>query len=120
MSADSESGVQTSEVSHSGGTEAGGRAGAGDVAAHLKDAEASGAFTEAGTAPQMGAPELIAGALTAVGGINWGLVALGKFDLVAALTGNKFGETNLASRIVYGAVGAAAAVQAARLIRRAA
>ncbi len=59
-------------------------------------------------------------ALTAVGGVNWGLVSLAEFDLVAALTGNRFGETNAASRIVYGLVGAAAAYQLVRLARVAA
>ena len=39
--------------------------------------------------------------LAAVGAVNWGLVALGKFDLVAAVTGSKFGEVNPASRLVY-------------------
>lgn len=54
-------------------------------------------------------------ALVVVGGINWGLVALKKFDLVATITGNRFGETNAASRAVYGLVGASAAYQATRL-----
>ena len=61
--------------------------------------------------------DAVAAVLTAVGGINWGLVALRRFDLVAKLTGNEFGETNSASRAVYGAVGAAAAYQLARLPR---
>ena len=44
--------------------------------------------------------------LTIVGGLNWGLVGLFRFDLVAAIFGGmEFGETNLASRIVYVAVG---------------
>ena len=52
-------------------------------------------------------PNLLVAALPIIGGINWGLVSLAKFDLVATLTGNEFGETNAASRLVYGAVGAA-------------
>jgi uncharacterized membrane protein YuzA (DUF378 family) len=40
-------------------------------------------------------------ALLIVGGINWGLVGLFGFDLVAAL----FGEMSLLSRIVYALVG---------------
>jgi uncharacterized membrane protein YuzA (DUF378 family) len=48
-------------------------------------------------------------ALLVVGGLNWGLVGLAKFDLVATLFGKDFGETNAASRMVYGLVGAAAA-----------
>jgi uncharacterized membrane protein YuzA (DUF378 family) len=42
--------------------------------------------------------------LTIVGGLNWGLVAVADFDLVAAVFGLEFGETNAASRLVYGAV----------------
>ena len=42
--------------------------------------------------------------LTSVGGLNWGLVGLFRFDLVAAI----FGETNLASRGVYTLVGVSA------------
>ena len=62
-------------------------------------------------------PQTIARALVVVGGINWGLVALARFDLVATLTGNSFGGTNAASRIVYGAVGAAAVVEATALVK---
>jgi uncharacterized membrane protein YuzA (DUF378 family) len=47
----------------------------------------------------------IAGILVIVGALNWGLVALGEFDLVAAIFGLEFGETNAATRIVYGLVG---------------
>jgi uncharacterized membrane protein YuzA (DUF378 family) len=43
--------------------------------------------------------------LVIVGALNWGLVALGEFDLVATLFGLDFGETNAATRIVYGLVG---------------
>ena len=43
-----------------------------------------------------------------MGGLNWGLVALAEFDLVAWLVGQDFGQTNVASRIVYGLVGLAA------------
>ena len=39
--------------------------------------------------------------LAVVGALNWGLVGLFKFDLVAAVTGSKFGEVNPVSRIVY-------------------
>jgi uncharacterized membrane protein YuzA (DUF378 family) len=39
--------------------------------------------------------------LAVVGAVNWGLVGLFKFDLVAAVTGSKFGEVNAVSRIVY-------------------
>jgi uncharacterized protein len=62
---------------------------------------------------------LIVMALPIVGGINWGLVAAGKLDLVAKLTGNRFGETNAASRAVYGAVGVASVAALAELARAA-
>ena len=39
--------------------------------------------------------------LAVVGALNWGLVGLFKFDLVAAVTGSKFGQVNPVSRIVY-------------------
>ena len=42
--------------------------------------------------------------LLIVGGINWGLVGLAGFDLVAAI----FGEMSTLSRIVYVLVGASA------------
>lgn len=45
--------------------------------------------------------QVIAIALAAVGALNWGLVAVAKFDLVAALTGSRFGEVNPLSRVVY-------------------
>ena len=67
----------------------------------------------------MSADKIAAGTLTAIGGLNWGLVGLARLDLVAALTGNRFGQTNALSRIVYGAVGAAAAYQLAELVRAA-
>lgn len=42
--------------------------------------------------------------LLIVGGLNWGLIGLFGFDLVAAL----FGEMSILSRIVYTLVGASA------------
>ena len=53
--------------------------------------------------------------LTGVGGLNWGLVGLLRVDLVAAVCGGMaFGQTNLASRVVYTLVGASAAYLLAR------
>lgn len=49
--------------------------------------------------------KLLAGLLVIVGAFNWGLVAVGRFDLVAAAFGLDFGETNAATRVVYGLVG---------------
>ena len=51
--------------------------------------------------------DLLAMALLIVGGLNWGLVA--------TLVGLDFGETNVASRVVYALVGLAAVYEAARL-----
>ena len=55
-----------------------------------------------------GKRELLPLTLVLVGGLNWGLVALAKFDLVAWVFGLDFGETNAATRIVYGLVGLSA------------
>ena len=52
--------------------------------------------------------------LVIVGALNWGLVALAEFDLVAALFGLDFGETNAMTRIVYGLVGISGLWVAAR------
>jgi len=49
---------------------------------------------------------LITLVLIVVGALNWGLVGLAEFDLVAWIFGGmEFGETNAASRIVYALVG---------------
>ncbi|MBD0290760.1 MAG: DUF378 domain-containing protein [Thermoleophilia bacterium] len=55
--------------------------------------------------------DMLAAGLVIVGGLNWGLVAVAEFDLVATIFGLDFGETNAASRIVYGLVGLAAVYQ---------
>ncbi len=59
--------------------------------------------------------DILAAALLVVGGLNWGLVAVARFDLVAAVFGLDFGETNVASRIVYGLVGLSAIYLAAQV-----
>jgi uncharacterized membrane protein YuzA (DUF378 family) len=59
--------------------------------------------------------DLIAVVLLVVGGLNWGLVAIARFDLVAAVSGLDFGETNALTRIVYGLVGLSAVYVAAQL-----
>lgn len=51
--------------------------------------------------------------LLIVGGLNWGLVGLFGFDLVAAL----FGPMSALSRIVYTLVGVSALVQIIALAR---
>jgi uncharacterized membrane protein YuzA (DUF378 family) len=48
--------------------------------------------------------------LVIVGGINWLLVGLFQFDLVAALTGSQFGEVNPISAVIYALVGVSAIV----------
>ncbi len=51
--------------------------------------------------------DVIIAVLLVVGGINWGLVGLFRFDLVATI----FGDMSIASRTVYGLVGLAAVYQ---------
>ena len=46
--------------------------------------------------------------LVIVGGLNWLLVGVLQFDLVAAITGSSFGETNALSTVVYALVGISA------------
>lgn len=46
--------------------------------------------------------------LVIVGGINWLLVGLANIDLVAAVTGDAFGETNPISTVIYALVGVSA------------
>jgi uncharacterized protein len=60
--------------------------------------------------------DLVAVVLLLVGGLNWGLVAVAKFDLVAWIFGMDFGQTSIASRIVYGLVGLAAVYGIATLL----
>lgn len=58
--------------------------------------------------------DIVAVILVVVGALNWGLVALAEFDLVAKVLGMEFGETNAVSRIVYGLVGVSGLWLAAR------
>lgn len=53
--------------------------------------------------------DVIAAALLIIGGLNWGLVGLFQFDLVATVFG---GESAIISRIVYILVGISAMYQA--------
>ncbi len=55
--------------------------------------------------------------LVIVGGLNWLLVGVAKFDLVAAITGNTFGQTNAASAVVYVLVGLGAVGLVPTLVR---
>jgi len=55
--------------------------------------------------------DVLAAILVVVGALNWGLVAVAHFDLVAAIFGMKFGEVSVLSAIVYGLVGLAGVYQ---------
>lgn len=55
--------------------------------------------------------DIVMAVLLIVGGLNWGLVGLFNFDLVATL----FGDMTLLSRIVYCLVGVSAIYQALAL-----
>jgi uncharacterized protein len=56
--------------------------------------------------------DILALVLVVVGALNWGLVAVAHFDLVAAIFGMKFGEVSVLSAIVYGLVAIAGIYQA--------
>lgn len=66
----------------------------------------------------MKALDTIAAALLIVGGLNWGLVAIAEWDLVASITGDDFGQTNPVSRVIYGLVGVAAVYGLVRVVGR--
>jgi uncharacterized membrane protein YuzA (DUF378 family) len=51
--------------------------------------------------------DIVARLLVVVGALNWGLVAVARFDLVAALFGMEFGEVSALTAVVYGLVGLA-------------
>jgi uncharacterized membrane protein YuzA (DUF378 family) len=56
--------------------------------------------------------DVVASVLVVVGALNWGLVAVARFDLVAALFGLSFGEVSALTAVVYGLVGVAGLYQA--------
>jgi uncharacterized protein len=60
--------------------------------------------------------DIVTRSLVIVGALNWGLVAIANFDLVATIVGLEFGEVNALSRAVYGLVGLSAVYQAAQLV----
>ena len=62
--------------------------------------------------------DYIAGTLLVVGGLNWGLVAIAEFDLVAWIFGKDFGATTTVSRVVYGLVGLSAVYAVAAFFGR--
>jgi len=55
--------------------------------------------------------------LVIVGALNWLLVGIAQFDLVATLTGSSFGETNVLSMIIYVLVGVAGIALVPALLR---
>ena len=55
--------------------------------------------------------DVVAAVLVVVGALNWGLVAVAQFDLVAALFGLSFGEVSPLTGVIYGLVGAAGLYQ---------
>lgn len=56
--------------------------------------------------------DVVAGALVVIGALNWGLVGVFHFDLVAAIVGRHFGETSPISSAVYILVGLAGVYEA--------
>jgi uncharacterized membrane protein YuzA (DUF378 family) len=56
--------------------------------------------------------DVVTAALVVVGALNWGLVAVARVDLVAALFGLSFGEVSAVTAVVYGLVGVAGVYQA--------
>jgi hypothetical protein len=61
--------------------------------------------------------DILAAVLVVVGALNWGLVAIARFDLVAALFGMQFGDVSVLTAAVYGLVGLAGIYQAWRLVQ---
>ena len=59
----------------------------------------------------MSALKFITQILLIIGGLNWGLVGVFSFDLVAAI----FGEMTIVSRVVYALVGISAVYQLATI-----
>ena len=57
--------------------------------------------------------DVLATVLVVVGAVNWGLVGVAQFDLVATLFGMRFGETSAMTSVVYVLVGLAGVYQAA-------
>ena len=56
--------------------------------------------------------DVVAAVLVVVGALNWGLVAVARLDIVAALFGQSFGEVSPLTSVVYGLVGVAGLYQA--------
>jgi uncharacterized membrane protein YuzA (DUF378 family) len=76
----------------------------GEERRHQPDRRTSSSLQRTSKAHRMNAVDWIAMALMIVGGLNWGLVGLFNFDLVATL----FGQMSSVSRIIYALVGLSA------------
>jgi uncharacterized membrane protein YuzA (DUF378 family) len=67
--------------------------------------------------PHLNPLEWLSAIILVVGGINWGLVGIFEWDLVAWIFGEEFGTTSTATRIVYIIVGLAAIYTLLGLVR---
>jgi len=67
--------------------------------------------------PHLNPLEWLSAIVLVVGGLNWGLVGLFEFDLVAQLFGEEFGTTNAITRTVYILVGISAIYTVIGLLR---
>ena len=61
--------------------------------------------------------DFVALLLVIVGALNWGLVGLFEFDLVAELVGEEFGTVNAVSRVIYILVALAGLYLVSHLVR---
>lgn len=59
--------------------------------------------------------DAITGLLVIIGALNWGLVAVARFDLVAAVLGMEFGQVSAITAVVYALVGLSGLYQAVTL-----
>jgi uncharacterized membrane protein YuzA (DUF378 family) len=67
--------------------------------------------------PHLNPLEWLSAIILIVGGLNWGLVGLFEYDLVAEIFGEEFGLTNAVTRTVYIIVGASAIYTLVGLLR---
>ena len=58
---------------------------------------------------------VISSVLVIVGALNWGLVGIAHFDLVAAIFGMRFGETSAITSLIYTLVAVSGVIQAGLL-----
>ena len=57
----------------------------------------------------------VSSVLVIVGALNWGLVGIAHFDLVAAIFGMQFGETSAITSLIYTLVAVSGVIQAVTL-----